>query len=172
LRCELRHDKSAINVTMVQLPALNTPQFSWVESRLPRRPRPVPPIYQPEVAARAIMYAAEHPRRREYWVGASTVATIVANTVVPGLLDRYLAATGFDSQQADGAPEPGREPNLWHAVDDTTDFGARGDQKGRIRSRSAQWWLTTHRAWVYGGTALLALGAARVVRARTPASRA
>ena len=83
LRCELLHDHSNVHVTMVQLPAVNTPQFSWVLSRLPERAQPVPPIYQPEVAARAVAYAADHPNRREYWVGASTAATLIVNAVVP-----------------------------------------------------------------------------------------
>ena len=99
LRTELLHAKSNVHVTMVQMPAVNTPQFSWVLSRLPRKAQPVPPIYQPQLAAKAILYAADHPRRREYWVGGSTVATLAANAVAPGLLDRYLARTGFSSQQ-------------------------------------------------------------------------
>src|SRR5690349_12590520 len=99
LRTELLHEGSNVRVTMVQMPAVNTPQFSWVLSRLPRQAQPVPPIYQPEVAARAVVHAAEHPQRREYWVGASTAATLAANAIAPGLLDRYLARTGFDSQQ-------------------------------------------------------------------------
>src|ERR687894_2829264 len=101
LRCELLHDKSNVRVTMVQMPAVNTPQFGWVTSRLPRKAMPVAPIYQPEVAADAVLYAADHPKRREYWVGGSTVGTLLANAVAPGLLDRYLARTGFDSQQTD-----------------------------------------------------------------------
>ena len=99
LRCELLHEGSRVSVTVVQMPAVNTPQFSWVRSRLPRHPQPVPPIYQPEVAARAVVMAAASPQRREYWVGASTVATITANRIAPGLLDRYLARTGYRSQQ-------------------------------------------------------------------------
>ena len=98
LRCELIHDGSGVHVTMVHLPALNTPQFRWVKSRLPRKAQPVPPIYQPEVAAEAIHWAARH-RRRELWVGAPTVQAILANRVAPGLLDHYLAATGYDAQQ-------------------------------------------------------------------------
>ena len=94
LRCELLHEHSGVHVTVVQMPAVNTPQFSWVRSRLPRHPQPVPPIYQPEVAARGVVYAAGHPHRKQYWVGASTAATIVANRVAPALLDRYLARTG------------------------------------------------------------------------------
>src|SRR5207237_5436429 len=99
LRAELLRECPAVRVTVVQLPALNTPQFSWVRTRLPRHPQPVPPIYQPEVAARAVLMAADNPKRREYWAGASTVATIAADKVVPAFLDRYLARTGYKSQQ-------------------------------------------------------------------------
>ena len=95
------HEHSNVHITLVQMPAVNTPQFSWVRSRLPSRPQPVPPIYQPEVAARAIAFAAEHPRRKQYWVGASTVATVVAQRLAPAVLDRYLARTGYSSQQTD-----------------------------------------------------------------------
>ena len=159
LRCELLHDHSAVKVSAVHLPALNTPQFSWGLSRLPRRPQPVPPIYQPEVAARAIVYAAEHPNRREYWVGASTVATIVANAVAPSLLDRYLGATGFRSQQTDEPVDPSTRVNLWQPVDDARDFGARGRFDGRSHSRSVQWWFNEHRARRLGAAALLAAAA-------------
>ncbi|MDN5804911.1 MAG: SDR family oxidoreductase, partial [Microlunatus sp.] len=117
LRCELLHEKSNVKVTMVQMPALNTPQFSWVLSRLPEHPQPVPPIYQPEVAARAVAYAADHPQRREYWVGASTVVTLMANAVVPGLLDRYLGRTGFASQQTGELKTEGQPENLWEPAD-------------------------------------------------------
>src|SRR5438046_2723919 len=98
LRCELLHDNSGVRLTMVQLPALNTPQFGWVKSRLPRKAQPVPPIFQPEVAAEAIYFAAHNPRR-EFYVGAPSVEVIVANKIAPGLLDRYLASTGSDSEQ-------------------------------------------------------------------------
>src|SRR5712692_4072466 len=117
LRCELLHDKSRVHVTVVQMPAVNTPQFSWVRSKLPRHPQPVPPIYQPEVAARGVVYAADHPRRKQYFVGASTAATILANRVAPALLDRYLARTGYASQET-GEPEGDRPDNLWEPVDD------------------------------------------------------
>src|SRR5437016_14490375 len=100
LRCELLHDDSSVHVTMVQLPAMNTPQFDWVKSRLPRKPQPVPPIYAPEVAADAIVWAAS-ARRRELSVGGPTAAAIWSNKVASGLLDRYLAKTGYDSQQTD-----------------------------------------------------------------------
>jgi hypothetical protein len=131
---------------MVQMPAVNTPQFSWVLSRLPRQAQPVPPIYQPEVAADAVAYAADHPRRREYWVGASTMATLAANAIAPGLLDRYLGRTGFDSQQTD-QPKPADQPvNLWEAADgpDGKDHGAHGMFDDRSKSRSIQLWASHH----------------------------
>lgn len=160
LRCELLHEKSDVRVTMVQLPALNTPQFSWVMSRLPRQPQPVPPIYQPEVAARAVLHAAVHPERREYWLGGTTAATLIANAVAPGLLDRYLGRSGFDSQQTDQPASPDRPANLWAAVDDTDDHGAHGDFDARSRTRCLQWWATTHRRLLAGVGAAAAVTAA------------
>jgi short-subunit dehydrogenase len=136
LRCELRHDASKVRVTMVQLPAVNTPQFHWVKTTLKRHPQPVPPIFQPEVAAEAIVWAAERSRR-EYWVGWPTVRAVIANRVIPGLLDRYLARTGFDAQQADRAIEPGRPDNLYEPV--PGDAGAHGEFDDRSRSSSAYW---------------------------------
>jgi hypothetical protein len=163
VRCELVHDRSKVRVTMVQLPALNTPQFEWVESRLPRRPQPVPPIYQPEVAARAIVWAARHDRR-EVWVGGSTVATILANRVGPGLLDRYLGRTGYDSQQTDQVADPHRPSNLWKPVE--MDAGPHGAFDARAHPRSLQLWATMHRRWlawasVIGGAAAAVAGARR-----------
>ncbi len=155
LRTELLHDKSNVHVTMVQMPAVNTPQFSWVLSRLPNQAQPVPPIYQPEVAARAVLYAADHPRRREYWVGASTMGTLVANAVAPGLLDRYLARTGFSSQQTD-QPRPSDQPaNLWEPADGESghDFGAHGIFDDRATARSMQLWASQHHGVVLGGLA-------------------
>ncbi|MFD0803868.1 SDR family oxidoreductase, partial [Streptomonospora algeriensis] len=116
LRCELLHDGSGVATTMVQLPGLNTPQFEWVLSRLPRHAQPVPPIYQPEVAARAIARAADRPQPREYWVGGSAVQTILGNRLVPGLLDRVLARSGYSSQQGD-RPPPEQSANLWEPTD-------------------------------------------------------
>ncbi|MFF3006749.1 SDR family oxidoreductase [Kitasatospora sp. NPDC057940] len=138
LRCELLASGTQVRTTMVQMPALNTPQFDWVRSRLPERAQPVPPIFQPEVAARAVLYAADHPRRREYWVGASTVATLVANAIAPGLLDRYLARTGFESQQDGHRRSAGEPDNLFTPVDDKRDFGAHGRFDDRARQRSLQ----------------------------------
>ena len=108
LRCELMHEGSGVRVTVVQMPAVNTPQFSWVRSRLPRHPQPVPPIYQPEVAARAVLFAAGHPGRKQYWVGASTTATLLAEKFASPLLDRYLARTGYGAQQTSQAAAPGQ----------------------------------------------------------------
>jgi NAD(P)-dependent dehydrogenase (short-subunit alcohol dehydrogenase family) len=152
LRCELLHDHSNVHVTMVQLPAVNTPQFSWVLSRLPQRAQPVPPIYQPEVAARAVVYAAEHPQRREYWVGASTTVTLIANAVAPGLLDRYLARTGFQAQQTGEAKDPDQPANLWEPADGAggRDFGAHGAFDQRAKARSAQVFASQHHTALFG----------------------
>ncbi|WP_265863489.1 SDR family oxidoreductase [Streptomyces sp. SKN60] len=128
VRIELLHRHSRVAVTLVQLPAVNTPQFSWALSRLPHRPRPVAPVFQPEVAARAVLHAARRPRRKEYRVGASTAAAVLAHRAVPGLLDRYVARTGYASQQT-GEPSGGEDPhNLWAPLDgpDGQDHGAHG----------------------------------------------
>jgi len=147
LRCELLHRRSKVRVTTVQLPAVNTPQFDWVLNRLPNRPRPVAPVYQPELAARAVVHAADHPGRREYWVGGSTVGTLVANKLVPGLLDRYLARTGYEAQQTDQPADPGRPVNLWEPVDGRggRDFGAHGAFDDEAVNRSLQAWIGRHR---------------------------
>jgi len=146
LRCELLHDKSNVHVTMVQMPAVNTPQFSWVLSRLPHHAQPVPPIYQPEFAARGIVFAAEHPKRREYWVGASTMGTLAANAIAPGLLDRYLGKTGFTSQQTTQAHDPDAPVNLWQPADggDGQDFGAHGGFDAKSHERDPQLWASHH----------------------------
>jgi NAD(P)-dependent dehydrogenase (short-subunit alcohol dehydrogenase family) len=162
LRCELLSEGSGVRTTMVQLPALNTPQFGWVLSRFRNRPQPVPPIFQPEVAARAIVYAADHPERREYWVGGSTVMTLVANALAPGLLDRYLARSGVESQQTDQPADPNRPFNLWEPVDEEPrgdDEGAHGDFDDRSSSRSYQLWLSQHHRLVVGGLAGAAVAA-------------
>jgi NAD(P)-dependent dehydrogenase (short-subunit alcohol dehydrogenase family) len=170
LRCELLHERSNVHVTMVQLPAVNTPQFSWVLSRLPHHAQPVPPIFQPEVAARAVRYAADHPRRREYWVGGSTAGTLIANAVAPGLLDRYLARTGFGSQQT-ARPKPAGQPaNLWKPADSATghDFGAHGEFDDKSSSHSLQLWASRHHGFVAAcGGALAATGLALWHRARS-----
>ncbi|MFI9721832.1 SDR family oxidoreductase [Streptomyces sp. NPDC052396] len=168
LRCELLHQRSKVRTTMVQLPAVNTPQFRWALSRMPHRPRPLPPVYQPEVAARAVLYAADHPRRREWWVGGSTTATLLANAVAPGLLDRYLARTAFAAQQTEEAADEDAPVNLWSPLDgpDGHDFGAHGtfDQ---VIGHSPQQWLSRHRDTL----ALAAVGAAALALARRRAAR-
>jgi short-subunit dehydrogenase len=159
LRCELLHDRSNVHTTMVQLPAVNTPQFSWVLSRLPKHPQPVPPIYQPELAARAIVYAADHPRRREYWVGTTTALTLLANAVAPGVLDRYLARTGFQAQQTDQPPTP--EANLWRPEDGRkgADHGAHGIFDKTAHAHDPQEWASRHHGLVAAGVTAAAAGA-------------
>jgi NAD(P)-dependent dehydrogenase (short-subunit alcohol dehydrogenase family) len=163
LRCELMHEGSPVRVTMVQLPALNTPQFDVVRTRLPCHPQPVPPIYQPEVAARAIVAAAEHPARREWWVGASTAFTMIGNAIAPGFADRYLAHTGYDAQQTSEPVTPGRPDNLFEPV--RGDRGAHGDFDAQAHGRSAQWLASRHRV-ALGGLGVTALGAALGVQRR------
>ncbi len=170
LRCELLHEKSNVHVTMVQMPAVNTPQFSWVLSRLPHHAQPVPPIYQPEVAARGVLYAADHPKRREYWVGASTAATLAANALAPGVLDRYLGKTGFSSQQTKQKQPPDAPANLWEPADgpDGKDFGTHGIFDRRAKNTAPQLWASHHHgllaaaaSGVLAGAAALALGRRR-----------
>ena len=166
IRCELAHIKSKVRITAVHLPALNTPQFSWVKSRLPRKPQPVPPIFQPEVAARAIVHAATHPRR-ELWVGTPTVVAIQAQKFFPGFLDHYLGRTGYDSQQFDGAADPNRPNNLWKPL--PGDWGAHGDFDKRAHKQSWQSTLNLNRRWI--GLGLLALGVgAALLAEKTPAA--
>ena len=160
LRCELLHDGSAVHVAMVQLPAMNTPQFDWVKSRMPRKPQPVPPIYAPEIAADAIVWAAQH-RRREISVGASTVAAIWGNKVASALGDRYLAKTGYDSQQADEPDDPDRSDNLWAPV--AGDHGADGRFGDRAAHRSPQTWINER---LPTAAMIVAAGAALLWRAR------
>ena len=142
---ELLHDDSGINVSMVHLPGVNTPQFTWTKSRLPNKPQPVPPIYQPEVAADAIVWAAHHDRR-ELYVGRPTLKTIFGEKLVPRFLDRFLAHNAYESQQTDEPMESDRQYNLWEPV--AGDRGARGPFDDRAKQRSGQLWLTTHRKTV------------------------
>jgi short-subunit dehydrogenase len=168
LRTELLHDGSNVKTTMVQMPALNTPQFGWVKSRLPHKAQPVPPIFQPEVAARAIYYAAHHPERREYYVGFSTVKAIFGNKLVPSFADHYLARKGYDSQQHDGPEDPNRPNNLWQPV--AGDHGAHGTFDERASSFSMESWLEMNRKWLGAGLGLLAAGALLSRVRRQPAS--
>ncbi len=136
------HEGSNVHITMVQLPAVNTPQFDVSKTTLPKHPQPVPPIYQPEVPARAIYWAAHH-KRREVYVGASSVVVILGNKVLPGLGDWYLARTGYGSQQTDEPVKPDRPNNLYAPV--PGDHGAHGDFDGQSHERSPQLWATEHR---------------------------
>jgi NAD(P)-dependent dehydrogenase (short-subunit alcohol dehydrogenase family) len=165
LRCELLHEGTRVRTTMVQLPAVNTPQFDWVLSRMSGRARPVAPIFQPELAARAIVHAAGHPRRREYWVGGSTVATLIANAVAPGVLDRYLARTGFEAQREEG-DHPGTG-NLWSPTDGPHghDFGAHGRFDSRALPGSSQEWLSRNLGRM-GRAAVLGAGVGALVARR------
>ncbi|MGW2485955.1 SDR family oxidoreductase [Streptomyces sp. NPDC001606] len=171
LRTELLHRGSKVHITVVQLPAVNTPQFDWVRSRLSRHPMPVPPIYQPEVAARGVLYAADHPRRKQYYVGASTVATIWANRFAPALLDRYLARTGFDSQQTGRIPPSGLD-NLFAPVDrdPADDQGAHGAFDDSAHARSWQQTLSRHPAATALGAGVAALGTLATFRRLTSRS--
>jgi NAD(P)-dependent dehydrogenase (short-subunit alcohol dehydrogenase family) len=161
VRCELLHEGSGVRITVVQMPAVNTPQFSWVRSRLPRDPQPVPPIYEPEVAARGVAFAADHPGRKQYWVGESTAATLLAQKFAAPLLDRYLARTGYDSQQTSHQVKPGRPDNLWEPVDQPpgTDHGAHGTFDSRSHNRSPQLWLSQHARQVSTAAATAATAA-------------
>ncbi|MGH7848275.1 MAG: SDR family oxidoreductase [Candidatus Binatia bacterium] len=143
LRCKLIHDGSKIKVVEVHMPAVNTPQFSWVKSRLPRKAQPVPPIFQPEVAADAILWAA-HQDRTEIYVGWPTVKAIVGNKIAPRVADWYLARNGYESQQTDVPAEPARPDNLWQSL--PGDRGAHGEFDARARSWSAQFWLSKNRS--------------------------
>ncbi len=170
VRTELMHEHSNVNITVVQMPAVNTPQFSWVLSRLPRHPQPVPPIYQPEIAARAVVFAAEHPRRKQYSVGASTAGAVLGQRLAPALLDRYLAKTGYASQQTSQRVSAERPNNLWEPRDDEDggDHGAHGVFDSNSLDRSPQLWVSQHaRAALAGaGAATVAATAALALRRR------
>jgi NADP-dependent 3-hydroxy acid dehydrogenase YdfG len=157
VRTELRHKGSNVHVAMVQLPGLNTPQFDHCRSKMPRHPRPVPPVYQPEVAADAVHWAAAH-RRRQVYVGVPTVYTVLGSKLAPWLAERYLARTAVGGQQGDGPPDPhNRDGNLMEPPRE--DPGAHGAFDEMAHAHSAQWWLSRHRAAVAGVSAAAALGA-------------
>lgn len=164
LRCELLHDQSHVQLCMIQMPALNTPHFGWVKSRLSRKAQPVPPIYQPEIAAEAIVHASHHPRR-EIWVAMPTVGAIIANRIAPGFLDRYLGYKGYDAQQHDGPEDPTRPNNLFEPVNGR--HKTHGDFDDRAKNRSLQLWLNEHRGLLAAFAALLlAAGVATVLNER------
>jgi len=142
LRTELLHDRSRIKVCQINLPAVNTPQFSWVKSRLPNNPQPVPPIYQPEVIARAVRYVSLHPRRRVD-IGYPTWKAILAEKLIPALADRYLSRRGYSSQQTDEPVSPGRKNNLWTPV--RGDHGAHGNFDAQTRKYAPLLWIDLNR---------------------------
>jgi short-subunit dehydrogenase len=152
LRCELIHDQSRVRITMVHMPALNTPQFGWVKSRLKYKAQPVPPIFEPEVGAKAVYWAAHH-RRREIYVGAPTVEAIVGNKIVPGLLDHYLGRTGYDSQQTNEPEDPDRPNNLWKPV--PRDHGAHGSFENQAHSHSYDLWADLNRSWLLAAAGII-----------------
>jgi NAD(P)-dependent dehydrogenase (short-subunit alcohol dehydrogenase family) len=154
LRSELAHERSGVHLTMVQLAAFNTPQFDWGRTNLPRQPRPMGAIFQPELAARAVYWAATH-RRRELWVGWPAVQAIVGTFFLPGWLDRMLGRTAVEGQQDQESVPPGRRDNLWEPV--PGDPGAHGRFDAQAREHSLQFWLDTHRAPVLAGLAGAAL---------------
>ena len=155
IRCELLHEKSRVRITMAILPAVNTPQFSWCKSKLPRKAQPVPPIFQPEVIARAIAWLIRHPRR-ELIIGGPSLKALVGQIVAPGLVDRILAKSGYGSQQYNGPDTPGRPNNLMQPL--PGDWGAHGDFDARSRTFSAQLWLTTHKPLLAAAVTALAVG--------------
>ena len=163
VRVELMHDKSNVHLTMVQLPGLNTTQFSWCRSKMPDHPQPVPPIYQPEIPAEAVYWASQH-HRREVWVGASAVLAILGNRVAPSLADRYLARTGFKGQQMQDKPVSRDRPdNLYEPLPQLA--ATHGIFDDQAKTRSPQMWMATHRPVVFGALAGVAAAATGIVRA-------
>lgn len=161
LRTELIHDGSRVKVTMVQMPAVNTPQFDWVKSRLPRAAQPVPPIFQPELAAEAILHASKHPKR-EYILGWPSLKAIWGNKVATGFADRVLAKEGFHSQQTQRPEDPDRPHNLWEPL--PGDHGAHGRFDQRASRWSFQWWLSKNRYSLLAGCVGALAGAALMRR--------
>jgi NAD(P)-dependent dehydrogenase (short-subunit alcohol dehydrogenase family) len=161
LRAELIHDKSEINLSMVQLPAMNTTQFGFVKSYLPNKPKPMGRIYEPEVAARAIVEIARNPRREAY-VGYPTVQTIIGNKFVPGYLDNYLAKTGYNGQQTDEAADPNQRNNLYEPI--PGDHGAHGNFDAQAWDFSPQFWAASHRAFSWGALVLTGFGIGLLAR--------
>jgi short-subunit dehydrogenase len=161
LRSELLHDGSNVHVTMVNLPAVNTPQFRWIRSHMPRKARPFGTIFEPEVAAQAIVWASKHPRR-ELNVGWGTTQAIIANAFAPGLLDRYLGRVGFDAQQGPEPEEPGRADNLYGPL--RGDAGAHGVFSEQAKTTSPQLVANTHRGAIGAAIAVIAaVGLARLL---------
>lgn len=165
IRCELVHEKSNVKITMVLMPAVNTPQFSWCKSKMPKSPQPVPPIFQPEVAGRAVHWLSKHPRRRELVCGFPTWEAVWGQKFIPGLLDIYLGRTGYESQQYDGPIQPGSPDNLREPL--AGDFGAHGAFDSRSNSFSRFTWLTENRAAIACG--IIAVTTAGILLAKRDA---
>jgi NAD(P)-dependent dehydrogenase (short-subunit alcohol dehydrogenase family) len=167
VRSELIHDNSHVTITMVQLPAVNTPQFGWVKSRLPYKAQPVPPIYQPEVIADAVTWVADHDRR-QLFIGGSTVLVIQGDKLASRVGDWYLGKTGYRSQQTNEPEDPTRPHNLWEPVDEEHDYGMHGAFDGRAYGRSWQLWADIHRGWLtlVGAGIVSVIGAAVLRRKR------
>lgn len=166
LRCELIHDGSNVQITSVHMPAMNTTQFDWVKNRLPNNPQPVPPIYEPEVTAKVVVAAglAKRPRR-EYWVGAPTIAAIVGQKFIPGLLDRYLGKTGYESQQIKGQPrDPNAPDDLYHYVPGV--HSARGKFDDRSKRTSAEVFMSLHKNWFLAAAAMVLAAGGTMVAMR------
>lgn len=163
IRSELLHNRSKVHLTMVQMPALNTTQFGWVKSRLPNKSAPVPPIFQPEVGADAVVWAAHH-KRRELWVGWSTVKAMWGNKFIPGLLDRYLSKKAYDAQQTNEPRPPNTPDNLWQPVPGP--FGTHGDFGAIAKVKSPEVWLAERKWWGLG-LAVAGIAAAATAFART-----
>ena len=156
LRVELMHEKSKIKLTILELPAVNTPQFDWVKSMLPKKAQPVPPVYQPEVIAEAAVWASIHHRRR-WAIGYPTVQALLAEKYAPAVADWYLAKNGYSSQQTKEPEDPKRENNLFHPVD--RDAGAHGRFDSIARTYSVQWWLNKNRGAIAFGALGILVGA-------------
>lgn len=165
LLSELVHDQSRVRSTMVQMPAMNTPQFDWARSRLPRQAQPVPPIFQRAVGAEAEHHAVRHDVGREMLVGWSTVKAVVGERVVPRYIDQRLGRRGYSDEQTDEQVRVDRPDNLWDSVPGP--FVAHGRFDDRARSYSVKMWMTKHKRWILlGGLALLGTFVARASRHR------
>jgi short-subunit dehydrogenase len=163
LRTELRNKGSKVHLTMVQLPGLNTPQFEHGRVKMPKEPQPVAPVYEPEVAARAVYWAA-HRRRREVYVGIPTVYTILGSKLAPWLAERYLARTAVKGQQTDKPVDGDRPDNLFEPVH--RDEGAHGPFDAKAHEHSAQLWMTRHRRELAAGAAVVAAAAGTMLARR------
>jgi NAD(P)-dependent dehydrogenase (short-subunit alcohol dehydrogenase family) len=161
---ELAHEKSKVKLCMLQLPGLNTTQFNWNLNKMPKHPMPVPPVFQPELPARAVAFLAEHPRRN-MWVGVSTAYTILGERLAPKLLDLYLGKTGVGSQQT-GKDAPRWGSNVFEPQDQTEDRGAHGPFDGKAHANDPLTWASMHRRALVSGLAAAAVAGVSALLAR------